>query len=166
MNDPPRYQGLMAWGPRSTDPAAPTASAGIPVASATPGMGNAVTSEPPQLALIDDDHSVRESLPDLLREFGYGVTVYDSAEAFLARADPTRTRALVLDIAMPGMSGIDLKQELERRGFMIPVVFITASGDDLLRQRVLREGAIAWLCKPFSDAALLDAIQAALGEQE
>jgi FixJ family two-component response regulator len=113
------------------------------------------------VAIVDDDESVRESLPDLLREFGYGVQAFASAEDFLASGDP-RTRCLILDIAMPGMSGPELKQELQRRGKAIPIVFITANSDETVRPHLLELGAVDCLFKPFSDTALLAAVSSAL----
>jgi len=118
----------------------------------------------PLVSVVDDDESVRESLPDLLREFGFPAQVFSSAEEFLASHYVGQTRCLILDIAMPGMSGIDLQQELTRRRQPIPIVFITAHGDAALRPRLLEGGAVACLFKPFSDAALLEALTTALGE--
>jgi len=114
------------------------------------------------VAVIDDDESVRESLPDLLREFGYAAETFASAEEFLASGDPGQTRCLILDLAMPGMSGPDLWRELQRRGHLIPVVFITANGDDTMRPRLIQEGAVECLFKPFSETALLTALTSAL----
>jgi FixJ family two-component response regulator len=114
------------------------------------------------VAIIDDDESVRESLPDLLREFGYAVQAFASAEDFLASGDFGRTRCLILDIAMPGMSGPELQRDLQRRGRAIPVVFITAHSDQTVRLRLLEQGAVDCLFKPFSDTELLAAISSAL----
>ena len=114
------------------------------------------------VAVVDDDQSVRESLPDLLREVGYAAVAFASAEEFLDAGDHTLTRCLVLDIAMPGMSGPELQRELERRGQAIPVVFITANEDDTVRPRLLAQGAVECLFKPFSDTALLAAISSAV----
>ena len=114
------------------------------------------------VAVIDDDESVRESLPDLLREFGYEVETFDSAEEFLASGDLGRTKCLILDVAMPGMSGPELHRELQRRGRPKPVVFITAHGDETMRPRLLEQGAVECLFKPFSETALLTAIGSAL----
>jgi FixJ family two-component response regulator len=114
------------------------------------------------VSVVDDDESVRESLPDLLRQFGLAAETFSSAEAFLASDVVSETSCLVLDIAMPGMSGPDLQQELTRRRQKIPIVFITAHGDSTLRPRLLAHGAVECLFKPFSEAALLDAIGAAL----
>ena len=116
----------------------------------------------PLVSVVDDDESVRESLPDLLRQFGFAAQAFSSADAFLASESVSQTRCLILDIAMPGMSGPDLQQELTRRRHEIPIVFITASGDRRLRPRLLAHGAVECLFKPFSEAALLDALNAAL----
>ena len=114
------------------------------------------------VSVVDDDESVRESLPDLLRECGFAVQAFSSAEEFLASDCVSQTRCLILDIAMPGMSGPDLQRELTRRRQEIPIVFITAHGDETVRPRVLAQGAVACLCKPFSETALLEALHAAL----
>ena len=114
------------------------------------------------IAVVDDDESVRESLPDLLREFGFASRVFESAEAFMASGCADEAHCLILDIAMPGMSGRELLHELKRRGQTVPIVFITAHGDESLRPRMLEQGAVECLFKPFSDTTLLGAIQAAL----
>jgi FixJ family two-component response regulator len=113
------------------------------------------------VSVVDDDESVRESLPDLLREFGFTAQAFSSAEAFLASDYLGQTSCLVLDVGMPGMSGTDLQRELARQGQRIPIVFITARKDETVRARVLAEGAVECLFKPFSDTALLDALNAA-----
>ena len=115
------------------------------------------------VSVVDDDESVRESLPDLLREFGFAVQVFSSAEEFLASDCVCQTRCLILDIAMPGMSGPDLQRELKLRRREIPVVFITAHKDEGIRSRVLEQGAVECLFKPFSETALLGALNAAFG---
>jgi len=114
------------------------------------------------VSVVDDDESVRESLPDLLREFGFEAKAFASAEEFLASGYIEQTRCLILDIAMPGMSGQDLQEELTRRRQKIPIVFITATGDETVRPLVLERGAVECLFKPFSEAALLGALKAAL----
>ena len=114
------------------------------------------------VSIVDDDESVRESLPDMVRQFGFAAQAFSSAEAFLASDVVDLTRCLILDVAMPGMSGPDLQRELASRRQGIPIVFITASGDDTIRSRVLANGAIECLFKPFSETALLDALNAAL----
>ena len=114
------------------------------------------------LSVVDDDESVRESLPDLLREFGFAARVFSSAEEFLSSDCLDQTSCLILDIAMPGMSGPELYLELVRLGYRIPVVFITGQVDETIRARVLKHGAAGFLLKPFSDEALLSAIKVAL----
>ena len=114
------------------------------------------------VSVVDDDQSVRESLPDLLRQFGYAAEAFASAEDFLASGVVSRTQCLILDIAMPGMSGPELQSELARRQQSPPIVFITAHRDDAVRSRALEAGAVECLFKPFSDDALLSALQAAL----
>ncbi len=117
---------------------------------------------PPLISVVDDDESVRESLPDLLRELGFAAQAFSSAEEFLASDCIARTRCLVLDIAMPGMTGPDLQQELARRRQEIPIIFITAHADETTRRRLLEGGAVECLFKPFSERALLDAVTTAL----
>jgi FixJ family two-component response regulator len=117
---------------------------------------------PSLVSVVDDDETMRESLPDLLRQFGFASQAFSSAEAFLASEAVSETGCLILDIAMPGMSGPDLQQELIRRRRAIPIVFITAQGDERVRPRLLADGAVECLFKPFSEAALLDALNAAL----
>ena len=119
-------------------------------------------SKPKLVSVVDDDESVRESLPDLLRQFGFAAQAFSSAEAFLASESLSETRCLILDVAMPGMSGPDLQQELMRRRQEIPIVFITANGDKVLRPRLLAGGAVECLFKPFSETALLEALKVAL----
>ena len=117
---------------------------------------------PPLVSVVDDDESVRESLPDLLKEFGFAAQAFSSAEKFLASKYVGQTRCLILDIAMPGMSGPTLQRELKLRRQEIPIVFITAHRDETARIRMLEQGAVECLFKPFSDTALLEALNAAL----
>jgi FixJ family two-component response regulator len=113
------------------------------------------------VSIVDDDESVRESLPDLLRVCGFSVRAFCSAEEFLSSDCVRQTRCLVLDVAMPGISGPDLQQELACRGYGIPIVFVTALADDAIRSKLIEQGAIECLFKPFSDAALLKAVNEA-----
>jgi len=113
------------------------------------------------VSIVDDDESIRESLPDLLKEFGFASQTFSSAEEFLASDGIQETKCLILDIAMPGMSGPDLQRELKRRGLNHPIIFITAQKDETVRTQMLESGAIACLFKPFNDTALLDALNAA-----
>ena len=122
---------------------------------------NGPENERPLLVIIDDDESVRESLPDLLREFGHEVRAFASAEEFLASEHVDATKCLILDFAMPGMSGPDLQLELRRRETELPIIYITAQTDETIRPRLLASGAVECLFKPFSDTALLEAINAA-----
>lgn len=117
------------------------------------------------VSVVDDDESVRESLPDMLRQLGFAAQAFSSAEAFLASDVVSETKCLILDVAMPGMSGPDLQQELTRRRQEIPIVFITAHEDATIRPRLLARGAVECLFKPFSETALLDALNAALRER-
>jgi FixJ family two-component response regulator len=110
------------------------------------------------VSVVDDDESVRESLPDLLRMFGYAVQTFSSAEEFLASDYVGQTGCLILDISMAGMSGPDLQRELALQRYEIPIVFITAQGDESIRPRLLEQGAVECLSKPFSEAALLKAL--------
>jgi FixJ family two-component response regulator len=114
------------------------------------------------LSIVDDDQSVRESLPDLIREFGFASRVFSSAEGFLSSGSIGETSCLILDIAMPGISGPELQQELKRRGQEIPIIFITGQKDETIRALMLELGAAGFLFKPFSDADLLAAIKTAL----
>jgi FixJ family two-component response regulator len=113
--------------------------------------------------VVDDDESVRESLPDLLREFGFAAQAFSSAKEFFSSGCVDKTSCLILDIAMPDMSGPELQQELKRRGKEIPIIFITGQRDETIRARVLQKGAAGFLLKPFSDEALLAAIKTAVG---
>jgi FixJ family two-component response regulator len=116
------------------------------------------------VSVVDDDESVRESLPDFLRSFGHEVRPYASAEEFLDCAEGlAKTGCLILDVAMPGMSGPELQLELAKQGRNIPIVFITANANATLSRQVLARGAVACLSKPFSECALMDAVAAALG---
>ncbi len=121
-----------------------------------------MTDSRPLVSVVDDDESVREALPDLLREFGYAACGFSSADELLHADELARTKCLVLDVAMPQMSGPDLFEELQRRGVNIPVIFITAQADPTLRARLFAMGAVDCLTKPFSDDDLRDALTAAL----
>src|SRR5918994_1839556 len=114
------------------------------------------------VSVVDDDESVRESLPHLLRKFGFAAEAFSSAEAFLASEFVGQTKCLILDIAMPGMSGPALQMELSRREQAIPIVFITAQGDETVRPRLLEAGAVECLFKPFSGTALPAALHTGL----
>lgn len=115
----------------------------------------------PLISVVDDDESVRESLPDLLREFGFEVQTFSSGAEFLASGAIGETKCLILDITMPGMSGPELQNELKLRGHGIPIIFITANSDESLRPRMMENGAVECLFKPFSETALLEALNTA-----
>jgi len=138
---------------------------------ASPGVAHCLAMEPPPgnsaaerplLSIVDDDESVRESLPDLIRELGFAARAFSSAEEFLSSDCVDQTRCLILDVFMPGMTGPDLQRELKLRRRMIPIVFMTARRNETIRPQVLEQGAVECLFKPFSDTALLEAIKAAL----
>jgi FixJ family two-component response regulator len=114
------------------------------------------------VSIVDDDESVREALPELLTEFGFDTQAFSSAEEFLASEFVGRTACLILDVAMPGMSGPALQQELARRRQEIPIVYITAQSDAGIRPRLLEAGAVECLFKPFSERELYDAVNTAL----
>src|SRR6516162_8487376 len=119
-------------------------------------------TEGPLLSVVDDDEMLRESLPELLREFGFSARAFSSAQEFLSSDYVDQTRCLILDVFMPGMTGPDLQRELRVRQQQIPIVFMTAKKNETVRAQVLEKGAVECLFKPFSDTALLDAINTAL----
>jgi len=123
--------------------------------------GNGAT-ERPLLSVVDDDEMLRESLPDLLREFGFTARAFSSGQQFLSSDYVGETKCLILDVAMPGMSGLDLQLVLKRHGQAIPIIFITGQNDEKVRERAFRQGAVKFLYKPFSDSDLFDAINAVL----
>ncbi|MFM0439438.1 response regulator [Paraburkholderia strydomiana] len=117
------------------------------------------------VSVVDDDESVRESLPDLIREMGFNALAFNSAEAFLESGSVGRTKCLILDLKMPGMGGQALVSELKRLGIDTPVVFITANQSSAIREQLLDDGAVACLFKPFSDVELSDALLKAVCER-
>lgn len=114
------------------------------------------------VSVVDDDESVRESLPDLLKELGFAARAFSSAKDFLESDSLFLTRCLILDIAMPGMNGLELQRELKRRRIQAPIVFITAHQDEAVRRGTIDQGAVECLLKPFTDTALLNALNVAL----
>jgi FixJ family two-component response regulator len=116
------------------------------------------TADGSRVAVVDDDESVRESLPDLLKEFGFAARTFASAAEFLSSDSVGQTECLILDIFMPGMTGLDLQRELKLRGQQIPIIFMTAIKNETVRLQVLEQGAVECLFKPFSDTALLEAL--------
>ncbi|KQV29677.1 two-component system response regulator [Rhizobium sp. Root1203] len=120
-----------------------------------------MTTRKKQVSVVDDDESVREALPDLLRSFGLSVEAFASAEAFLNSKSLETSDGMILDVAMPGMTGPELQQELGRRGRRISIIFITAIKDEDVRSKLIREGACDCLFKPFSADDLQDALRLA-----
>jgi FixJ family two-component response regulator len=118
-------------------------------------------SNPIVVVVVEDDESVRESLPDLLKDFGYASRAFPSAEEFLASDAVHDAKCLILDIGLPGMSGPDLQRELIRRGFSIPTIFITGHQAGI-PTGPLKEGEIAYLLKPLSEQELREALDLAL----
>ena len=114
------------------------------------------------VSVVDDDESVRESLPGLLRQLGFAARGFSSADEFLMSDSVSATRCLILDVAMPGMSGPELQQQLTVLGHTIKIIFITARGDDALRQQLIGRGAVDCLFKPFSEQGLKAALDLAL----
>ena len=122
-------------------------------------------ADPPLISIVDDDESVREALWGLVRSVGFAVSTFASAEEFVNSDQLGNADCLILDVAMPGMSGIELQRQLVADHCAVPVIFITAHEDEGLRAQALRGGAEAVLIKPFSEEALLNAIHSALGPQ-
>ena len=112
--------------------------------------------------VIDDDESIRESLKSLIRSVGLRVETFASAQEFLQSERPDAPACLILDVRMPGLSGLDLQRELTEANIHIPIIFITGHGDIPMSVRAMKAGAVEFLTKPFRDQDLLDAIQQAL----
>ena len=119
-------------------------------------------SETALISIVDDDESMREAIQSLLRSVGFRAKTFASGEQFLQSDQIENTACLILDVRMPGMSGLDLQRRLMATECRIPIVFVTAHGEEEARSRALQEGAVDFLLKPFSEEALLNAIQAAL----
>ena len=136
------------------------------LSSETPQIGvrreRVRVSSPPLISVVDDDGSLRESLGSLIRSVGFSVKAFASAEEFLNSDHPRTADCLVLDVRMPGMNGLELQRRLVASHCAIPVIFISAHGDEQERSRALRDGAVDFLLKPFSEEALLSAIHTAL----
>ena len=116
-------------------------------------------AHPPNISIVDDDESVREALRGFIRSVGFTANVFASAEEFLAWPDLKTTDCLIVDVRMPGMNGLELHQRLLAEHHPIPVIFMTAYLDEDVRSRALGNGAVAFLLKPFSEEALLNAIK-------
>jgi FixJ family two-component response regulator len=116
------------------------------------------------IGIVDDDESVRDAISSLLRSAGYRCAVFPSAEAFLYSGRLSEMDCIVLDVRMPGLSGPELQRRLRDIDCPIPIIFVTGHADDEIRAKALRLGAVAFLAKPFSEVALLDAISSALDD--
>jgi FixJ family two-component response regulator len=161
----PRFRFRFHCAKRASDPAGIDTK--VSVVATPPATHSSNNQELPisgnvLISVVDDDESVRESLPDLLRSFGYDANAFASAEAFLASGAVGTTTCLVLDIAMPGMSGPELYAEIVREHGAMPVVFITGNGNPSLCEQLLKQGAVACLSKPFDPHALVKAVQRTL----
>jgi CheY-like chemotaxis protein len=133
--------------------------------SASGAAGECLMNARLLISVVDDDQSVREALPELLKELGFAARIFSSAEEFLVSDAGLHSSCLLLDVGMPGMSGPELLRELRRRDLMVPVVFITARRDEAARSQMLNEGAVECLFKPFDDRALLQALNKAIGSK-
>jgi FixJ family two-component response regulator len=116
------------------------------------------------ISIVDDDNSVRESLHSLLRSVGFSVHVFISAEDFLKSDHLDKTDCLILDVRMPGMTGIELQRQLKAQGCQIPIIFISAHADEETRTQALSAGAVAFLAKPLNEEMVLTALKAALND--
>jgi FixJ family two-component response regulator len=117
----------------------------------------------PLISIVDDDPAVAEAVVSLMESVGFAALGFGSAEDFLGSAHVTRTACLILDVRMPGMGGLELQRRLAADSNTTPIVFITAHGDTDGATDALRLGAVAFLLKPFSQEALLDAVRSAVG---
>jgi FixJ family two-component response regulator len=115
-------------------------------------------TDPPLVAIVDDDELFRRSVERLIRSAGFRVETFGSAEDFLERSDPERTACAILDIKLPGMTGLDLQRQLITRPRPMPIVFVSAHEEAVVQANALRAGAVAFLKKPFDDNTLLDAL--------
>jgi FixJ family two-component response regulator len=114
------------------------------------------------IAIVDDDEAIRSALEGLMRSAGLQARSFASAEEFLESGLHQKTGCLIVDIRMPGMSGLELQAKLSSENCRIPTIFITAHGDERMRMQALRAGAVEFLAKPFDDEVLLDSVRAAL----
>src|SRR6185295_3998092 len=121
-----------------------------------------INSEAPVVFVIDDDASVREALADLFASVGLGVETFGSTGDFLRRTMTDHPSCLVLDVRLPGLSGLDFQVELAKAEIQLPIIFITGHGDIPMTVRAMKAGAVEFLTKPFRDQELLDAVQRGL----
>jgi FixJ family two-component response regulator len=122
----------------------------------------AIQRRPNLVAIVDDDDLVRSALKGLMKEVGFPALAFVSAEAFLSSNEKQQAACLIVDIRLPGMTGLELQSRLNADHHKIPIIFITAHGDERLRMQALRNGAVEFLTKPFDDKLLLDSVRAAL----
>lgn len=120
----------------------------------------------PMISIVDDDRSLREATRGLVRSFGYGVDTFASAEEFLRSDQVNDTSCLILDINMPGLSGIELQDQLIARGNHMPIIFITAVPEEAVRAKALKAGAVGFLSKPFREEWLIDRLDEALNREK
>lgn len=124
--------------------------------------GMSTRKEASVVAIVDDDESIREAVSALIQNDGIQTLAFVSAEGFLNSGQLERVGCLVTDIRMPGMTGLELQSKLNEDRYRIPIIFITAHGDEKVRMQALRSGAVEFLVKPFDDEALLESVRAAL----
>jgi FixJ family two-component response regulator len=121
-----------------------------------------IQKKPKLVVVVDDDDSIRSAVQDLLDAVGLPARAFESAEEFLRSGKQQETACLIADIRMPGMSGLELQAQLNAEHCRIPIIFITAHGDEKMRMQALRAGAVEFMAKPFNDEALLESVRAAL----
>jgi FixJ family two-component response regulator len=124
--------------------------------------GNAALSKVPMISIVDDDRSLREATKGLVRSFGYGADAFASAEEFLQSDRVNDSSCLILDVNMPGLSGIELQSQLIARGNRMPIIFITAVPEETTRAKAIEAGAIGFLSKPFREEWLINHLDLAL----
>ena len=134
--------------------------------AANSAEANQISCQRHRISIVDDDPSVRRSLNRLLRSFGYIVNVYESAEAFLAAAVANETDFLILDVNLPGRSGLQLQLELQAANKRLPVIFITAFDDEQTRAKAMESGAIEFLRKPLDSERMLDLVRSTLEDNQ
>ena len=122
-----------------------------------------VDAKEPIVFVVDDDLSVREGVQSLLKSVGLSVNTFPSAKKFLNHPRPDRPSCVILDVRMPGLSGLDLQRELTKIGASIPIIFITGHGDVRMTVQAMKDGAVEFLTKPFREQELLDAVREAIG---
>ena len=120
----------------------------------------------PLITIVDDDESVRDSIQSLIRSVGFRVRSFASAEEFLQSHSFHDVSCLILDVRMPGMTGLKLQRHLKEKNFKIPIIFITEHYDETTRSQALNDGAVEFLSKPFNEDALLSAIDVALHKSD